>query len=292
MPAEAASLETAEAITRASKSNLALAFVALPKERREDISLFYAFCRQVDDITDDPGFTAEQRATKLDAWRRGLRSEHTEEPRLAGAMRVLIEKYALPLEPFEEIIMGCEMDVAGAHYATWEALRLYCYRVASAVGLVSIEIFGARDPRRHEYATQLGLALQLTNILRDVGEDLTIGRIYLPSEEMARFDYSEADLRARRHNDAFVALMKFQTERAIGFYEDARRLLAPGDRRAAIAAEIMRAVYQRLLTKMMHGGFRVFERRYRVSSPGKLACIAETMLRTRLGFAPLAAPQR
>jgi phytoene synthase len=291
-PAVATPPQTAAEITRASKSNLALAFVALPPERRADISLFYAFCRLVDDITDDPGFTREVRAERLDAWRRALREARPDEPPLAANLRALIAKYALPVEPFEEIIMGCEMDIAGTRYATWDALRLYCYRVASAVGLVSIEIFGCRDPRRHEYATQLGLALQLTNILRDVGDDLEIGRIYLPSAEMERFGYTLDDLQARRHTPAFVKFMRFQADRAIGFYEEARRLLAPDDRKAAIAAEIMRAVYQKLLVKMRADGFRVFNGRYRVSTPGKMACVVGEMLRAKLGRAPNSAPRR
>ena len=291
-PAVATPPQTAVEITRASKSNLALAFVALPPERRADISLFYAFCRLVDDITDDPGFTREVRAERLDAWRDALREQRPDEPPLAANLRALIAKYALPIEPFEEIIMGCEMDIAGTRYATWDALRLYCYRVASAVGLVSIEIFGCRDPRRHEYATQLGLALQLTNILRDVGDDLEIGRIYLPSAEMERFGYTLDDLHARRHTPAFVKFMRFQADRAIGFYEEARRLLAPEDRQAAIAAEIMRAVYQKLLVKMRADGFRVFRGRYRVSTPGKMACVLGEILRTKLGRAPNSAPRR
>lgn len=291
-PAVAAPPPSADEITRASKSNLALAFVALPPERRADISLFYAFCRLVDDITDDPGFTREVRAERLNAWRRALRDERPGEPALAANLRALIAKYTLPIEPFEEIIMGCEMDIAGTQYATWEALRLYCYRVASAVGLVSIEIFGCRDPRRHEYATQLGLALQLTNILRDVGDDLEIGRVYLPSAEMQRFGYSLEDLHARRHTPAFVELMRFQADRATGFYEEARRLLAPADRQAAIAAEIMRAVYQKLLVKMRAGGFRVFTGRYRVSTPGKMACVLGEIVRSKLRLAPNPAPRR
>ena len=187
--------------------------------------------------------------------------------------------------------MGCEMDLAGTTYVTWEALRLYCFRVASAVGLVSIEIFGCRDERRTEYATQLGLALQLTNILRDVGEDLGNGRIYLPTAEMEEFGYSLEDLQARRHTPNFVKLMRFQAKRAAGLFASARDLLAPQDRARATAAEIMRAVYQKLLGKMWWDDFRVFQKRYRLSSRRKLACIAVELARGKLHLPSRPAPR-
>lgn len=285
-PAELAAHE----ITRASKSNLALAFIALPRARRADISLFYAFCRLVDDITDDPGFSAEERSQKLQAWRTALREPGEAEPPLAPALRAMIARYPLPREAFEEIILGCEMDVAGTHYATWEALRLYCYRVASAVGLVSIEIFGCRDPSSRDYAIQLGLALQLTNILRDVGEDLANGRVYLPAAEMERFGYSLKDLHAGRQTPEWVSLMRFQAARAAELFAHARSLLAPRDRGVTVAAEIMRAVYQRLLVTMERDGFRVFERRYRLSTPRKLACIAQETIRAKFRWPPLSPP--
>jgi 15-cis-phytoene synthase len=281
---------TAEEITKASKSNLALAFVALPPERRADISLFYAFCRIVDDITDEPGYTPEERAAELQKWRQALHVPQPEEPALAEKMRDLVARYSLPLTAFEEIILGCEMDIAGTHYVTWEALRLYCYRVASAVGLVSIEIFGCRDPRSKEYAVQLGLALQLTNILRDVGEDLSIGRIYLPTAEMEQHGYSLEDLHARRHTPAFLEMMRFQARRAAAFFAEARQLLAPGDRQALVAAEIMRAIYQQILEKMHADAFQVFDRRYRVNSLGKLTTIVREIARAKLRLSPRSAP--
>jgi phytoene synthase len=174
------------------------------------------------------------------------------------------------------------MDLDGANYATWEDLRLYCYRVASAVGLVSIEIFGCREPASREYAIELGLALQLTNILRDVGEDWRNGgRIYLPREDLARFGYTTDDLAAGRRNDAFLALMRFETQRARGFYARAIALLPAGDRRALVAAEIMRTIYTRLLDRMERDGFHVFTQRYRLSRLAKLAAICGTIVRSK-----------
>ena len=224
-------------ITRASKSNLALAFVALPRERRADISVFYAFCRVVDDIADEPGDPVFKQAG-LDAWKRAVAEKFDGEPALAAAVHALIAKYSLPVAHFHEIIAGVEMDLHGAAYATWEDLRLYCHRVASVVGLVSIEIFGCRDPRAREYAEQLGLALQLTNILRDVGQDLANeGRIYLPAEDLARFGVTPADLAAQRRDERFLALMDFEATRARDFFGKARQSVPVGDRRALRSEE-------------------------------------------------------
>lgn len=249
----------AQKITRQSGSNLALAFVALGRERREDITLFYAFCRIVDDIADDTATPPEEKQRALDLWRRALAGETAGEPALAADIRALIAKYRMSPSMFEEIIDGVEMDLRDTRYETWEELRQYCYRVASAVGLVSIEIFGYKNPRCRQYAIDLGLALQTTNIVRDVAKDVRMGRIYLPREEMTRFGYGEAELRSETYNDAFVSLMQFQAARSREFYESAVELLPREDRRSMVAAEIMRSVYQSLLAQIERDRFRVFE---------------------------------
>jgi 15-cis-phytoene synthase len=272
---------SAAEITRSSKSNLALALVALPRERREDAIVFYAFCRVVDDIADEPNEVVEKQRA-LERWRVAVAGPCAEEPPLASAVRALIAKYALPVAHFHEIIAGVEMDLHGASYATWEDLRVYCHRVASVVGLVSIEIFGCRDPRSREYAGHLGLALQLTNILRDVGQDLANGgRIYLPAEDLARFDVSAADLAAHRSDERFLALMEFEAVRARGFFDQAEHALPAVDRCALVAAQIMAAIYRRLLEKMQRDGFRVFDHRYTLPKWQKLALILRTMAATR-----------
>ena len=270
----------AQAITRASKSNLALAFVSLPRERRDDITTFYAWCRVIDDIADDPGQSVEQRQAALDVWRHALRQPTPGESTLAVPVRMLVEKYGLKVEYFDEIIAGVEMDLMGVSYETWDDLRLYCHRVASVVGLISIEIFGCRDPQAVEYAEQLGLALQLTNILRDVGEDFANGRrIYLPREDLARFHYTAEDLAARRHNDTFLALMRFEAARAREFYASAVQARPARDRRALVAAEIMRGIYRRLLERMAADDFHVFTQRYSLGRLTKLGLIAGAVLR-------------
>jgi phytoene synthase len=271
-------------ITRQSKSNLALAFISLGRERRRDITIFYAFCRVIDDIADSKILAVEEKRRRLTAWRESLRASTADESALASDIRALIDKYSLRPEMLEEIIEGVEMDLSITRYATFEDLRVYCYRVASAVGLVSIEIFGYRNPACQEYAIQLGLALQMTNIIRDVGKDLRDGRIYLPEEDLARFSYSEAELKGRQYNDRFVRLMEFEAKRAREFFSRAAALLPREDRSSMVAAEIMGSVYRALLRRMEKDKFRVFEKEYRLGKLEKIWRIVEQLLK-RFGFA-------
>jgi 15-cis-phytoene synthase len=273
-------------ITRESKSNLALAFVSLGRERREDITIFYAFCRVIDDIADSTDLTVQEKAHDLTAWRRWLQEGTPDEPKLARNVRDLIAKYSLTPAMLEEIIDGVEMDLENVRYNSFEELRVYCYRVASAVGLVSIEIFGYRNPTCRQYAIQLGLALQMTNIIRDVGKDLSNGRIYLPQQDLARFDYSEEDLRLKKYNEPFLRLMEFEAARADEFFVHAADLLPREDRRSMVAAEIMRSIYQALLRRMKADGFRVFEREYRLTRLEKSGRVAAQLLRLCLNARP------
>jgi 15-cis-phytoene synthase len=265
-------------ITRASKSNLALAFISLGRERRRDITVFYAFCRVIDDIADIADLSVEEKKRRLSAWRDSLRGPLPNESPVAPEVRRLIQKYSLTPEMLGEIIAGVEMDLSVKHYATFEELRVYCYRVASAVGLVSIEIFGYRNSACKEYAVQLGLALQMTNIIRDVDKDLAAGRIYLPQEDLRRFNYSESELRNRQYNDRFVELMRFEADRAGQFFTSAASALPPGDRWSMIAAEIMASVYRALLRRMELDNFRIFEKEYRLNKLEKAGRVAAQLL--------------
>jgi phytoene synthase len=269
---------SAAKITRQSKSNLALAFISLGRERKRDITVFYAFCRVIDDIADSAQFDVGQKQSRLASWREMLRSACADEPVLAREVRSLIDKYSLPIDILEEIIAGVEMDLSISRYATFEELRVYCYRVASAVGLVSIEIFGYRDTRCKDYALELGLALQMTNIIRDVGKDLRSDRIYLPQEDLARFSYSETELQNRQHNERFVRLMEFEAARAWEFFAHAAAALPLEDRRAMVPAEIMSSIYRGLLRRMELDQFRVFEKEYRLSRLEKAGRIAAQLL--------------
>ena len=266
--------DAAAEITRASKSNLAFAFVAMSGARRRDITTFYAFCRVIDDIADDDRRDQETKRRELAMWRQSLRGQFADEPALARLVRQLIATYRITPEMLEEIITGVEMDIDLRRYATWEELRVYCHRVASAVGLVSIEIFGYKNPQCRNYAIALGLALQMTNIIRDVAIDLKADRIYLPQEDLARFNYREDDLRNGLTDSRFIQLMNFEATRAENLFAEATNLLLPEDRRSMLPAEIMRSIYQALLRRMKLDNFRIFEKDYRLSKIEKAGRVA------------------
>ena len=267
-------------ITRQSKSNLALAFVSLGRERRRDITVFYAFCRVIDDIADEADLNGGEKQRRLGEWRGWLRAPTPDEPALARDLRRLISKYPLTPEMLDEIIAGVEMDLNIKRFATFEQLRVYCYRVASAVGLVSIEIFGYRNPACKQYAIQLGLALQMTNIIRDVGKDLRHDRIYLPQEDLDRFGCRKDDLARQTVNSTFVALMRFEAERAWQLYEEGSKLLplVNADSQAALWALI--CTYSGVLKKIESRGYDVFSSRTGLSTAQKIWI----MIRARLGW--------
>ncbi len=265
-------------ITRASRSNLALAFFCLPKDRRRDMTIFYAFCRLIDDIADEPGPSIETKRQQLTAWRRGLEGG----PGLAGEdellchlLRGLVTVRGVDPAHYQALIDGVEMDLDGRRYANWQELQVYCHRVASVVGLVSIRLFGCRQPASEEYALALGLAFQLTNIIRDVGRDYRNGaRIYLPLDELAAHGVTEMDLAGGKETVAFRRMLAAQAERAAYFYAEAVRHWTPEDGPALRAAEIMHAVYGRLLAKIARSGFDVLSREHRLTKFEKLAAIA------------------
>jgi 15-cis-phytoene synthase len=254
-------MEQSRTITRKSASNLALAFVLLPKAKRDGMSSLYAFCREVDDVADEEQIDVETRRERLAEWRADVkRACHGETPQIPvnKELQPTIEKYHLPFEYFDELIKGVEMDLDIKRYENWEQLELYCYRVASVVGLLSIEIFGYRNPSAKEYAVHLGKALQLTNILRDVRTDAERGRIYLPLTELRRFEVSPEEILRLQYSDRFQKLAQTVAERARHFYQKARQALPEEDRRSMVAAELMGSVYWRLLGKLEGTKFNVF----------------------------------
>ena len=276
-------MSQAEQITKRSGSNLALAFFALPEETRKDITIFYAFCRRVDDAADETRLPLEQRREQLRNWRTWIQTPGEAEPELAGDLRQVIGKHRIDLQLFHDILDGVEADLFPARYQSFEELAKYCYRVASAVGLVSIEIFGYRNKRTRDYAYQLGMALQLTNIIRDVATDwANENRIYLPLDELKRFQYSEEDLGQRIYNERFLALMRFQADRARIYFDRARQSLPKEDQRSMIAAELMGGIYQALLRKIERDRFQMFRRRYRLSSAEKVWVLGGKLLMNRL----------
>jgi len=267
-------------ITRQAKSNLAFALQILPKERREGMVTFYAFCRVVDDLADDPERPIAEREAALAAWKEGLGNGFANPDSLQAEVVALMQRHAIPANLLTAIIDGCLMDLRPQRFGTWEDLSQYTYKVACAVGLASLKVFGAEDPASERYAVALGHALQLTNILRDVGEDLGNGvRIYLPLADMARFQYTERDLIGRVHDGRFVALMNYEAERTEAFYSEAVEAMPKSDAKALVPAEIMRSIYQTLLEKMQRDGFKVFDRRYSLSKARKMAIFSKHFLR-------------
>lgn len=266
-------------ITRKAKSNLAFALVCLPKQRKEDMVTFYAFCRLIDDIADDPGIPLDDRKNQLARWRDGIRDGFEQPDEIEAEVTNLIERYDISRQPFIDLIDGCESDLQPQRFQTWDELKKYTYRVASCVGIVSIKIFGCDHPDSLKYAISLGHALQLTNIMRDVGEDLRNGgRIYLPLDDLARFQYTERDLVGRVHDGRFITMMSWQAERAEKLYQEAIDHLHPDDAKALKAAEAMRKTYHALLQKMQSDNFRVFDRRYRISKAKKTAILLSTLI--------------
>jgi phytoene synthase len=280
-------MQHSRALTKKSASNLALAFILLPREKRDAMSALYAFCRAVDDVADEDAVPTEQRRTQLAAWRADIRRAcENQKPEfiLNQEFAPIIQKFKLPFALFDELIKGCEMDLDTLRYENQEQLELYCYRVASVVGLLSIEIFGYQNSACRDYAVYLGQALQLTNILRDVKNDAARGRIYLPQCELRRFHVTEAEILAGTFSENYFQLTRSLADRAKHFYALAQKTLPPEDRHAMVAAELMGSVYWQLLQKLERGRFNVFgPQPLKLSKPHKLALIFKSWLRHAAG---------
>jgi phytoene synthase len=253
--------QVSETITRKSASNLALAFVLLPPEKRRGMSALYAFCREIDDIADDEGIPVEQRRNDLQLWREDIsRACNNERPTFPvnRELQPFIRESHMPISLFDELIKGVEMDLDIRRYETMDDLDSYCFRVASVVGLLSIEIFGYKNENCRDYAIHLGKALQLTNILRDVRNDSERGRIYLPRVDMARFGVTESEIMESHYTEKYFQLARFIADAARDHYAKARACLPPEDRRNMATAELMGSVYWRLLQKLEKRRFNVF----------------------------------
>jgi 15-cis-phytoene synthase len=269
-------------ITRRSSSNFYYAFMLLPAERRRALHAVYAFCRFIDDIADDE--SSHDAAALLKRWRDEVDRVYGGEPTraISRALADSTRHFNIPREHFDEIITGVEMDLTRNRYATFEELRQYCYRVASAVGLICIEIFGYTNPAARDYAEKLGIACQLTNIMRDVKEDAQRNRIYLPLEDLARFDVGEGEILHSVYNDNFVRLMQFEAMRAQDFYREAEAALPPEDRGSLLTAEAMRMIYGALLDRIVRSNYRVLDRRHSLSAPLKLYLVGRAWASSRL----------
>ena len=255
----------------ASGSSFYYSFLFLPAERRRAITALYAFCREVDDIADEVTDIGVAR-TKLAWWRTevaNLFAGHPQHP-VTKALAPFVKEFGLDAGRMNEIIDGMEMDLVYHRYPDFESLELYCHRAAGVVGQLSASIFGFTNPRTLEYAEALGLAFQLTNIIRDVGEDARRGRVYIPQDELARFGITSEDILARRGGDAFRTMMEFQAGRAQSYYELAHSKLAPEDRASQRAGLIMAAIYSTLLDEIRRDRYDVLDKRIALTPLRKL----------------------
>jgi len=264
----------------ASGSSFYYSFLFLPPERRQAIMALYAFCREVDDVVDECSDPTLARA-KLAWWRTEIAALFEGKPShpVTLALSVSIRRFALSQELLQEIIDGMEMDLDIPRYASFKELNLYCYRVASVVGLLAAEIFGYEDRQTLKYAHDLGLAFQLTNIIRDVGEDARRGRIYLPIDELQQFNVPAADLLEARYSDNFRALMAFQVQRAQATYDKALAQLPAGDRKAQKAGLIMAAIYRSTLNEIVRDDYQVLDQRLSLTPLRKLWIATKTWLK-------------
>lgn len=257
--------------TAKSGSSFYYSFLFLPPERRRAIMAFYAFCREVDDVVDETSDSAIA-ATKLNWWRQEVERIANGQPLhpVGLALQAAGKQFSMPKEQLLEIIDGMEMDLLQARYLDFKGLQLYCYRVASVVGLIAAEIFGYQDRQTQKYAHDLGMAFQLTNIIRDIGEDARRGRIYIPADELKQFNVPAADILNGKYSDNFTALMHFQVERAEKYYEQALAHLPAIDRKAQRPGLIMAAIYRTVLDEIKRENYQVLHQRISLTPVRKI----------------------
>ena len=274
-------------ITRREAKNFYYAFLTLPQERRRAIYVAYAFCRYCDDAVDSAESVDQKTATlqSLHARLSDAYTGRTNDP-LFLALADVADRHDIPEEYFKQVIHGVESDLTKVRYRDFEELRTYCYQVASVVGLICLQIFGYKDDRAREHAIDLGLAMQLTNITRDIQEDLELGRIYLPQDEIARFGYSEEAMEAGIVNESFINLMRFQAERARGYFDSGFKLLPYLSPRSRACPAVMGQLYSKVLQRIEEAKFDVFQHRISLSKSEKLRVTAQTWFTSMLPSSP------
>ncbi len=264
--------DSAKQISKESKSSFYYAFNLLPEKQRDAMNTVYAFCRKTDDIVDDISVPDDIKYEKLRRWRIEFekafagRSEYP----LLNKLGKTISNFNIPLDPFFELIKGMEMDLQKNRYKSFDDLLLYCYRVASTVGLMCIEIFGYKNPSTKDFAVNLGIALQLTNILRDLGKDADQGRIYLPQEDLEQFNYDETRLYNKISDENFKQLMKYEVERAKSYFEKATQSLDLDDKKTMFAARAMQHIYYRMLERIIQTDYDVLNNEIKVKKIEKV----------------------
>jgi 15-cis-phytoene synthase len=269
------STDTATAITKNSRSSFYYSFNLLPKEKRDAIYTVYAFCKHTDYIVDDHAGNFKEKSVLLTEWRNEFEKaiEGESSNPLLIELESVVRRYNIPVQHFTDLIRGVEMDLRKNRYETFDELSEYCYHVASTVGMMCAEIFGYTSKDTKQYAIDLGIALQLTNIIRDIKTDLARDRIYIPREDLDRFKYTEADLYGHVYDDRFVELMRFQAMRARSYYSLANASLARNDEKHFFAARIMERIYYAILRKIERNNFDIFRKKIRMNRLQQL-CIA------------------
>lgn len=259
-------------ITQSSKSNFFYSLSLLPREKYDALNTIYAFCRHTDDIVDSELDTNEVKFKKIRDWKNEFEKalNGNSSYQLLNRLNKIIQKFKIPIEPFFELFKGMEADLQVSRYKDFETLYQYCFRAAATVGLMCIEVFGYKTENAKQYAVNLGIAMQLTNILRDIKYDAMNGRIYLPEEDLNRFGYNENDLLSFKYNDSFIALMKFECERAREYFEKASDCFHPEDRKLLFPARIMQKIYFNILEKIEAMNYNVFHKKAKVSRLKKL----------------------
>jgi phytoene synthase len=265
----------AREVTRREAKNFYYAFRLLDAPRQNAIYAVYAFSRRADDAVDsveEKNISEEEARSKLAGLERLLRGEAPEDP-LSPALLDTIERFKIPVQHFSELLLGMEMDLEKKRYETFDELYSYCFRAAAAVGLICIEIFGYSEEAAHQHAEELGIAMQLTNILRDVKEDMTRGRIYLPGEDLRRFNYSEAELSNYEFTPAFRELMEFQVERAREYFQRSEALFPLIDTETRYCPVLLKRLYSKILDRIELQGYDVFSRRPALSRFQKICML-------------------
>ena len=264
-------------------SNFYYSFLALPSEKRKALYSIYALCRCLDDVADKSVNRLEASESLL-RWTNEIINMYKGTPAhpVTVELKPYIDKYCIPQKYFLELVKGVEMDLTTNRYQTFDELHKYCYRVASVVGLICAEVFGYKNAETLGYAVDLGIAMQLTNILRDIKADAAMGRIYLPAEDLRKFNYTETELFSSQYNKAFVELMKFEAQRAWSYYKRAQETLPREDRKAMVAGEIMRAIYSRILDKIEASNYNVYSSTPQLSKLHKIYIAFSTWINIRL----------
>lgn len=269
--------------TQNRESNFFYSFLILPQPKREAIETIYTFCRVTDDIVDGAE-DEKEKYTRLRQWTTELENSlyGVSKYSVLNRLSTIIRRFNIPLHHFYDLLKGMEMDLTKKRYETFEELQEYCYRAASTVGLICAEVFGYKTERTKQYAINLGIALQLTNILRDLKQDAKRGRVYLPQEDLRRFGYTEDELSRSIYNERFVELMKFESARAHYFFKKARGFLAEEDKPFLYAARAMGNIYYLLLQRIERANYDVFSKRIRLPSALKLFIAMGLRIRNRL----------